>query len=77
MTDKLRTIIVEPKISDSEINDFSQLLFESGINNIFMHDMPDSDALSKFETYSFSGKSDVQVVDSKTLNKVNLSLIHI
>ena len=71
MTDKLRTIIVEPKISDSEINDFSQLLFESGINNIFMHDMPDSDALSKFETYSFSGKSDVQVVDSKTLNKVN------
>ena len=71
MTDKLRTIIVEPKISDSEINDFSQLLFESGINNIFMHDMPNSDALSKFETYSFSGKSDVQVVDSKTLNKVN------
>ena len=67
----MRTIIVEPKISDSEINDFSQLLFESGINNIFMHDMPDSDALSKFETYSFSGKSDVQVVDSKTLNKVN------
>ena len=71
MTDKLRTIIVEPKISDSEINDFSQLLFESGINNIFMYDMPDSDALSKFETYSFSGKSDVQVVDSKTLDKVN------
>ena len=70
MTDKLRTIIVEPKISDSEINDFSQLLFESGINNIFMHDMPDSDTLSKFETYSFSNKSDVQVVDSETLDKV-------
>ncbi|MBH59036.1 MAG: 3-dehydroquinate synthase [Thaumarchaeota archaeon] len=36
-----------------------------------MPDIPDSDALSKFETYSFSSKSDVQVVDSKTLNKIN------
>ena len=32
--------------------------------------MPDSDTLSKFETYSFSDKSDVQVVDSETLDKV-------
>ena len=70
MTDKLRTIIVEPKISDSEINDFSQLLFESGIKTVFVRDMPDSDTLSKFETYSFSDKSDVQVVDSETLDKV-------
>ena len=32
--------------------------------------MPDSDTLSKFETYSFSDKSDVQVVYSETLDKV-------
>ena len=72
MTEKLRTIIVEPRTPIDNINDFTQLLFESGIKSIFLSEIDDvgKSDFSKFETYSFSSDSDVKVVDSKTLKDV-------
>ena len=69
MTKKPRTIIVEPRIPKAELDDFSQLLFESGIKSLFLSDLDNSDDFSKFETYSFSEHADVKVVNSKTLNE--------
>ena len=57
----------EPEIDD--IDDFTQLLFESGIKSLFLSDLDNSDDFSKFETYSFSEHADVKVVNSKTLNE--------
>ena len=71
MNEKLRTIIIEPTVSEANLDTFLDKINQKGINSVFLPEVYDSKTTDNFETYSFSNNTDVVVVRAEDWNNTD------